>query len=578
MSEDRAYPIAGDMLAHYKVIERLASGGMGEIYIAEDTRLGRRVALKVLPPEAVADAERLQRFQAEARAVAAMNHPNIVTIHGVETSGGTYFIAMELVEGQTLRKLIPQGGLPLPEFFRIAEQLTAAVSVAHQSGITHRDLKPDNVMVTASGHVKVLDFGLAKLVDETGGKAFDGTTIVDSDRAPSLHLTEDGALLGTVPYMSPEHVTGRGIDHRSDIFSLGIILYEMLTGERPFRGSNSSSIMSSILRKPAEPVGRRRREIPRSIELAIDLCLEKDPADRMQQASALHEQLRIARREISSASGVAEARTPRPGSKPPSTIARSVGRAQSRLRLHQMPLLLLGAVFTINFLETAIETAIRDRWGVGRELGYQLARAAHWFEGGTTVEAYDAASPVVVYGYSTAYFFAMLVLVVATGWALARAGREPFRIFALAVSIDYAISLPFFLFFPVPERWAYPDSGAILLSDLWAPELIEVFRPISGLDNCFPSFHVSLTMVMVLLAFHYRLRFRWSALWIGILITLSTSVLGIHWVTDIAAGIATGFLAVAAALLVSPRVHWPQPSGLGETPPQLNEVGYNERL
>jgi serine/threonine protein kinase len=544
------------MLAHYKVVERLASGGMGEIYVAEDTRLGRRVALKVLPAEAVADAERLQRFQSEARAVAAMNHPNIVTIHGVETDRGIHFLAMELVEGKTLRKLIPEGGLPLPEFFRIGEQLTAAVAVAHQSGITHRDLKPDNVMVTPSGHVKVLDFGLAKLVDESGEAAFDGPTLIDSDHVPSPNLTEDGALLGTVPYMSPEHVTGHGFDHRSDIFSLGIILYEMLTGERPFQGSTSTSLMSAILKKPPVPVARRRAEVPRSIELAIELCLEKDPADRMQQVSALHEQLRIARREISSTSGIADARTMPPSSGPPSTIAQSVSRARSKLRLHRLPLLMLGAVFAVNFVETAIETAVRDRWGIGRELGFHLARAAHWFEGAKTAETYDAASPVVVYGYSTAYFFAMLVLVLATGWALARAGREPFRIFALAVTVDYAISLPFFLFFPVPERWAYPESGAILLSDLWAPELIEIFRPISGLDNCFPSFHVSLTVVMVLLAFHYRLRYRWSALWIGILITLSTSVLGIHWLTDIVAGFATGILAVAVVRLIDRLVSW----------------------
>jgi membrane-associated phospholipid phosphatase len=556
-ADDLVQLTTGDMLAHYKVIERLASGGMGEIFIAEDTRLGRRVALKVLPAEAVADSEGLQRFQSEARAVAAMNHPNIVTIHGVEAERGIHFIAMELVEGQTLRKLIPQGGLPLPEFFRIAEQLTAAVAVAHQSGITHRDLKPDNVMVTPSGHVKVLDFGLAKAVDEPAEAAFDGPTLIDSDRVPSPKLTEDGALLGTVPYMSPEHVTGRGIDHRSDIFSLGIILYEMLTGERPFQGSTSTSLMSSILRKPAEPIARHRPEVPRSIELAIELCLEKDPADRMQQVSALHEQLRIARREISSASGVADAGAMRPASRPPSTVARTVSRARTRARMHRLPLLLLGAVFVFNLLETTIETAVRDRWGVGRELGYHLARAAHWFEGSTTVEAYDTASPVVVYGYSTAYFFAMLVLVVATGWALARAGRGPFRVFALTVTADYAISLPFFLFFPVPERWAYPESGAILLSDLWAPELIEVFRPISGLDNCFPSFHVSLTVAMVALAFLYRLRYRWSALWIGLLITLSTSVLGIHWHTDIAAGLATGILAVAVARLFDRTMPWP---------------------
>jgi len=559
VSEDiRAYPSAGDILGHYKVIRRLASGGMGEIYVAEDTRLGRQVALKVMPAEAVADVERLQRFQSEARAVAAMNHPNIVTIHGVETDHDIHFIAMELVEGKTLRKVIPEGGLPLPEFFRIAEQLTAAVAVAHGSGITHRDLKPDNVMVTPSGHVKVLDFGLAKLVDEPADPAFDGPTRVDSDKVPSPNLTEDGALLGTVPYMSPEHVTGRGFDHRSDIFSLGIILYEMLTGERPFHGSTSSSMMSSILRKPAEPISRRRQDVPRSIELAIELCLEKDPADRMQQTSALHEQLRIARREISSASRVSDSGAARQVTRPPSVVVRSVDRARSLASLHRLPLFLLAVVFLVNFLETAIETAVRDRWGVGRELGYQLARAAHWFEGANTVEGYDTASPVIVYGFSSAYFFAMLVLVVATGWALARVpGREPFRVFALAVTVDYAISLPFFLFFPVPERWAYPESGAILLSDLWAPNLIEIFRPISGLDNCFPSFHVSLTVVMVALAFLYRLRYRWSALWIGLLITLSTSVLGIHWLTDIVAGLSTGVLAVTVARLMDRSISWP---------------------
>jgi serine/threonine protein kinase/membrane-associated phospholipid phosphatase len=556
VSEERRYPIAGDTLAHYRVIERLASGGMGEIYAAEDTRLGRRVALKVLPPEAVADSERLQRFQSEARAIAAINHPNIVTIHGVETDRGVHFLAMELVEGETLRKFIPDGGLPLPEFFRIAEQLTAAVAFAHLSGIAHRDLKPDNVMVAASGRVKVLDFGLAKLVDEPAEATFDGPSEIDSNRAPSPELTESGALLGTVPYMSPEHVTGRGIDHRSDIFSLGIILYEMLTGERPFQGTTSASVMSSILRKRPPTLSRLRTDVPRSIEVAIEHCLEKDPSSRMQQASTLHEQLRIARSELSSASGAADVQMIQPGSQPASTIARSVDRVRSRLRDHRLPLLMLGVVFVVNFIETAVETEIRERWGIGRELGFHLARAAHWFEGSIAVEAYDAASPVVVYGYSMAYFFAMLVLLVTTGWALARVGREPFRVFALAVTLAYAISLPFFLFFPVPERWAWPESGAVLLSDLWAPELIEVFRPISGLDNCFPSFHVSLTVMTIALAFLYCLRFRWVALWVGLLIVLSTSVLGIHWLTDIVAGFATGVLAIAFSLRINRNVAW----------------------
>jgi membrane-associated phospholipid phosphatase len=519
---------------------------MGSVYIAEDTRLGRRVALKVLATAAVADAARLRRFQVEARAVAAMNHPNIVTIHGVESDRGIHFIAMELVEGRTLSQVIPPDGLPLREFFRIAEQLTEAVAVAHQSGITHRDLKPDNVMVSTSGHVKVLDFGLAKLVDKSDDPSLEGA--LDTGRPPSERLTADGAVLGTVPYMSPEHMTRRGIDHRSDIFSLGIILHEMLTGERPFQGATLDTMMSSILHDPAEPVTRLRQDVPRSLGLAIELCLEKDPADRMQHASAVHEQLRIARREVSSAPGGLDQAPLRPVSAPPATRTGGVGLVRSLARRHRMPLLLLGALFLFNYVETTIETGLRDRYGYGVELGFELARAAHWFEGGTTAESYGSAGTVVIYGYSFAYFFAIMALVLAIGWALARApGRAPFRMFAVAITVNYLISLPFFLFVPVPERWAYPDSGAILLSDLWAPELIAVFRPFSGLDNCFPSFHVSLTVVVVTLAFLYRLRFRWSALWIGLLIIVSTSVLGIHWLTDIAAGFATGIVAVQVA-------------------------------
>jgi serine/threonine protein kinase/membrane-associated phospholipid phosphatase len=555
---ERERPIVGEHLAHYRVIERLASGGMGEIYLAEDTRLERRVALKVLSAETVANTECLQRFRTEAKAIATMNHPNIVTIHGVEEDRGIHFIAMEFVEGRTLRKVIPDGGLPLAEFFQIAEQLTEAVAVAHGRGITHRDLKPDNVMVTPSGHVKVLDFGLAKLVGESREQSIDAHKGADLTHAPSARLTENGALLGTIPYMSPEQVAGGEIDHRSDLFSLGIILYEMLAGERPFKARSASGVISAILREPFTPVSRRRRDIPRPIELAIDACLEKDPAERMQSASSLHEQLRLLRREYSSGVVSSDGRHANRGAEPSGPWRQPAARVR-HLADHSLPLLLLGAVFLVNLVETTVEAAVRDRWGVGRELGYRLAHAAHWFEGSITAEAYDTASPVVVYGYSTAYFFALMILVVATGWALARSpGRHPFRIFALTITADYAISLPFFLFFPVPERWAYPESGAILLSDLWEPFLIEAFRPISGLDNCFPSFHVSLTVAMVGLCFLFGLRLRWSALWLGLLVIVSTSVLGIHWVTDIGAGVATGILAVATALLIDRRLPWPR--------------------
>ncbi len=550
-------PVIGRMLAHYRVLEHIGGGAMGEIYLAQDTRLERRVALKVLPPESVSNQERLQRFRTEARAAAAMNHPNIVTIHGVEETDGIHFLAMELVEGRTLREVIPHGGLPFEEFLRIAAQLTEAVATAHAAGITHRDLKPDNVMITETGRVKVLDFGLAKLMDEARPTDFEGATLVDAPPPTDDRLTSDGMLIGTIPYMSPEHVTGRHIDRRSDLFSLGIILYEMLTGERPFKGANPAAVMASILRNQPRAISTARPDVPEHLELAIALCLEKDPTERLQSAESLYEQLRILKRQYSSGGSAADAALAARMSHPGSSAASIATRARQTIARHRLPLLLIAAVFAVNLVETTIETAVRDHYGAGRELGFELARAAHWFEGAVILEGWDAASPLVIYGYSIAYFFVLLLLVLITGWALARrADPRPFRVFALAVAVDYAISLPFFLFFPVPERWAWPDSGAILLSDLWAPRLIELFRPFSGLDNCFPSFHVSLTTVAVGLCFVERLRFRWVALWLGVLIVLSTAVLGIHWLTDIAAGLATGVLSVAAAQLLDRDIHW----------------------
>jgi len=555
-------PVVGKMLAHYRVLEYIGGGAMGEIYLAQDTRLERRVALKVLSVESVSNQERLQRFRTEARAAAAMNHPNIVTIHGVEEVDGIHFLAMELVEGRTLREVIPRGGLPFEEFLTIAAQLTEAVATAHAAGITHRDLKPDNVMITQSGRVKVLDFGLAKLMDEARPTDFEGATLADVPLPADDRLTSDGMLIGTIPYMSPEHVKGHHIDPRSDLFSLGIILYEMLTGERPFKGANPAAVMASILRNQPAAISTTRHDVPEHLELAIARCLEKDPVERLQSAEGLYEQLRILKRQYSSGGSAADAadavRLSRSGLGSAS-IATRTRRAFTR---HRFPLLILAAVFVVNFVETTIETAVRHHWGAGSELGFQLARAAHWFEGGITLAGWDGASPLVVYGYSIAYFFVLLALVVVIGWALARRPTpRPFRIFAVAVAVDYAISLPFFLFFPVPERWAWPDSGAILLSDLWAPQLIEIFRPFSGLDNCFPSFHVSLTVVVVGLAFVERLRFRWVALWLGLLVILSTAVLGIHWLTDIAAGLATGVLAVAVALRLERRIRWASTTG-----------------
>jgi non-specific serine/threonine protein kinase len=284
----------GNTLAHYKIVASLGKGGMGEVYVAEDTRLHRRIALKVLPEEMAADPERRARFEREARAVAALNHPNIVTIHSVEEADGVHFITMELVEGRTLSEMLPRDGFPLGDLLGRAIPLADAVSSAHQKGITHRDLKPDNVMVDGEGRLKVLDFGLAKLHDRSGSD--DGLT-----EAPTATLeTGEGKILGTVAYMSPEQAEGKVVDSRSDIFSLGTILYEMATGERPFRGDTSMSTISSILKDEPTAVSEINRSLPRHLGRIIRRCLAKDPNRRYQTALDLRNELEELKAEVDS--------------------------------------------------------------------------------------------------------------------------------------------------------------------------------------------------------------------------------------------------------------------------------------
>ena len=256
---------------------------MGVVYLAEDTALGRQVALKVLSPECVCDDDRLARFREEARAVAALNHPNIVTLYSVEEEDGSPFLTMELVEGEGLDRLIPQSGVSLERFYELAIPLADAVAVAHDKGVIHRDLKPGNVMVTDDGRLKVLDFGLAKVrPTATSGESKEETTAA---------LTVGGKLLGTVPYMAPEQIEGRSVDHRADIFSLGALLYEMATGQTPFRGSSTAGVISAILRDHPTPVVELRPGWPPLISRLIRRCLEKDPDRRLQSVRDLANEL-----------------------------------------------------------------------------------------------------------------------------------------------------------------------------------------------------------------------------------------------------------------------------------------------
>jgi serine/threonine protein kinase len=284
---------AGQQLLHYRLIQKIGEGGMGVVWKAEDTKLHRHVALKLLPQSMAADPDRRARFEREARSVAALNHPNIVTLYSVEESDGVHFITMELVEGQSLAHQMPSGGFPLKRLLEIAIPLADAVSRAHRAGITHRDLKPDNIMIDAEGRLRVLDFGLAKLQEPT-------------ESAEAAHLptatamTGEGKIVGTVAYMSPEQAEGKPVDHRSDIFSLGTILYEMATGQRPFQGDTSMSTIGAILKDEPSSVTEINPALPRHAGRILSRCLAKDPDRRYQTALDLRNELEALKGEIES--------------------------------------------------------------------------------------------------------------------------------------------------------------------------------------------------------------------------------------------------------------------------------------
>jgi serine/threonine protein kinase len=292
----------GKTLGHYQITEKLGEGGMGIVYKARDTHLDRFAALKVLPPEKVSDPERKRRFIQEARAASALNHPSIITIYDIDQADGVDFIAMEYVAGKTLDELIPRKGMRLSLALKYAVQIADALARAHGAGIIHRDLKPSNVMVDEHGLVKVLDFGLAKLTEAAGPEAETAAT-----------RTGAGTILGTAAYMSPEQAEGKHIDTRSDIFSFGSMLYEMLTGQRAFRGDTRASTIASILREDPKPISQVSEGLPRDAEKIVRRCLRKDPEHRLQTMA----DLRVALEELKeeSDSGVLEtagAATPRP--------------------------------------------------------------------------------------------------------------------------------------------------------------------------------------------------------------------------------------------------------------------------
>jgi serine/threonine protein kinase/Flp pilus assembly protein TadD len=289
--------VIDSQLSHYRITAKLGAGGMGDVYRAEDTKLGRAVALKVLPEGMAAQPDRLARFAREAKAVASLNHPNIVTLHSIEeadtAAGSVHFLTMELVAGKTIGDLLPPTGFSLERIVELALPITDAIASAHAKGVVHRDLKPANVMVSDEGErVKVLDFGLAKL------------SAGDTDLATTqmATLTETGAVMGTPFYMSPEQARGADVDQRSDIFSFGVMLFEMVTGTRPFRGANVVALLSALLTDVPPVVTEIRPELPPHLGLIVQKCLEKSPADRYQTAREVHDELRALKGDASSTS------------------------------------------------------------------------------------------------------------------------------------------------------------------------------------------------------------------------------------------------------------------------------------
>ena len=284
----------GTKLGPYEITEQLGAGGMGEVYLAQDTRLGRKVAIKVLPAEFASDPERLARFEQEARAAAALNHPHIAVVHDIGTEGNTHFMVQEYLEGDTLREPLEKGALPLKKALGLATEIAEALAAAHAAGIIHRDLKPENIFVTKEGHAKVLDFGLAKLTEVAGAGSPGGAT-----QSPTIMGTVAGQVMGTAGYMAPEQVEGSDkIDHRADLFAFGCVLYEMVSGRQPFAGKSMLDILHRIADEEPQPLGDINPDLPAQLQWMLKKCLAKQPDKRYQTAGELVIDLQALRADV----------------------------------------------------------------------------------------------------------------------------------------------------------------------------------------------------------------------------------------------------------------------------------------
>src|SRR6266704_6650994 len=297
---------AGTKLGRYEIRSQIGEGGMGEVYLAQDTKLERKVALKILPADVGTNRDRMERFVREAKSAAALNHPNIAHMYEIGESEGTHFIAMEFIDGETLREKIHHEQTDLRKLLRYLQHVAEGLAKAHAAGIVHRDLKPDNIMVTGDGHAKILDFGLAKLIEPQQSSVDTGEAASELATAILQQHSTPGVVLGTVGYMSPEQAQGKTkeIDQRSDIFSFGCILYEAVTGHKAFAGKDAVDSLNKIIREPVTPISDFRPDAPNDLQRVVRRCLAKDPEDRYQTIKDVAIELRELRRDLAGATGI----------------------------------------------------------------------------------------------------------------------------------------------------------------------------------------------------------------------------------------------------------------------------------
>ena len=309
---------SGTKLGRYEIRAKIGAGGMGEVYLAQDTKLERKVALKILPADVASHRDRMDRFVREAKAAAALNHPNIAHIYEIGEAEGQNFIAMEFIDGQTLRKVIHSGQADMPKLLRYLQHVAEGLAKAHAAGIVHRDLKPDNIMVTRDGHAKILDFGLAKLIEPQQSSVDTGEAASELATAILQQHSTPGVVLGTVGYMSPEQAQGKTkeIDQRSDIFSFGCILYEAVTGHKAFAGKDAVDSLNKTIREPVTPISDFRPDAPNDLQRVVRRCLAKDPEDRYQTIKDVAIELRELRRDLAGATGIDTTTSPQFGVPP----------------------------------------------------------------------------------------------------------------------------------------------------------------------------------------------------------------------------------------------------------------------